>query len=206
MQSPSGTLCWWLGKLIPSLLLVGIGLVGGAFWLSCQDHVDFQTWRTEQLKTLDAERGQVLRGLDGVHARRKKIQVEIPGEEERIRQADKIIGELNHLASTWDRLVGNPEQQKANAEQLAHMARLRADAAERLAALQQESKRTGWERDGLEITRAGLDAQFQAVDRDRSTALHYLGFAWRRLRTGIICTLALYGLGCFFFYLRIRKS
>jgi hypothetical protein len=206
MRSPAGTVRSWLGKLIPGLLLVGVGLVGDAFWLSWQDHVDFQAWRTEQLKTLGAERGQVLRDLDDVHARLKKIQIEIPAEEERIRQAHKIIAELNHLASTWDRLVGNPEQQKANAEQLAHMTKLRTDAAERLAALQQESKRTGWERDGLEITRAGLDAQFQAVDRERSTALHYLGLAWRRLRTGIICTLALYGLGCLFFYLRIRKS
>jgi hypothetical protein len=206
MQSPAGTLRWWLGKLIPGVLLAGVGLAGGAFWLSWQDPVDFQAWRTEQLKTIGAERGQVLRGLDNVHSRQKQIQVEIPAEAERIRQADKIITELNQLASTWDRYVGNPEQQKANAEQLTHMTKLRDDAAVRLVGLQQESKRTGWERDGLEISRTSLDARFQVVDGDRSTALHYLGLAWRRLRVGIICTLALYGLGCFLFYLRIRKS
>lgn len=206
MSSPAQIIRWWLGRLVPGLLLAGVALVIGAAWEDWHSRVDFTGWRAAQLETLGAEHGQVLRGLDDIHARLKRIQAEIPVEQERIRQADKIIGELNHLASTWDRLVGNPEQQRANAEQLAHLTTLRRDAAARVTALQQESTRTTWEGDGLEITRASVEARLQVVEADRTAAGHYLGLAWHSLRAGIICALALYGVGCFLFFLRLRSS
>jgi hypothetical protein len=204
MSSPLRLIRWWLGKLVPGLLVSGLALAAGAGWLDWHDRVDFPSWREEQLQALGTERAQVLGGLDDVRARLGRIQGQIPLEQERVRQADKIIGELSHLASTWDRLVGNPEQQKANHEQLTHVTQLRADAAERVAALQQESRQTSWERDGLEITRASVDARLRAVETDRSVAAHYLGLAWRRMRVGLVGVLTLYSLGWVLFYFRRR--
>jgi hypothetical protein len=205
MQSPAGTIRWWLGKLAPGLLLAGSALIVGAFWLADRDPVDFKASRVGQLNALGTERDQVLRSLDDVHARFKNIHAEIPAQQERVGQADKIIRELNRLTSTWDKYVGDPEQQKANATQLERMTTLRTEANDRLAALQEESQRTTWERDGLEITLAGVNARLRAIENDRSTAAHYLGVAWRRMRVGIICVLALYSLGWFLFYLRRRQ-
>ncbi len=204
MSSPARLLHWWLGKLVPGLVLSGIALAAGACWLDWHDRVDFTAWRNGQLLSLVEERTQARRGLDDVHARLGRIQGEIPLQQERIRQADKIIGELKHLGSTWDRLVGNPEQQKANSDQLAHVTQLRSDAAERVAELQQESKQTTWERDGLEITLASIDARLRAVENDRGVAGHYLRLAWRRMKAGILGALVLYSLGWVLFYFRRR--
>jgi hypothetical protein len=201
-QSPAAGIRWWLGKLFPGLLLTALALVAGAFWLRWHDDADFDAWRSGRLGALSAERDQVQRRWEAVQAGLQRTLAEISAGEEQIRAADKVVAELKELSSTWDRLVGNREQQIANAEQLARMTKLRAESADRVAALRLESKRMIWERDGLEISRSRLNAELAVIANDRTAAGHYLRLAWRDMKTAIIW--ALYGAGRLIFFLQSR--
>jgi len=181
-------------------LLPALALVAGAIWLRCSDRVDFGAARRARLATVLEQRDHVQRRWDSVQARVQRIQSEIPQREEEIRRADKVVGELKELRSTWERLVGDREQQIANGEQLARMTKFRAESADRVAALRLESKRTIWERDGLEISRARLDAQLDLLQNDGTVAGHYLRLAWHLMKSGIIWGLAIYGAGCLAFF------
>jgi chromosome segregation ATPase len=204
MQTTGRIIRGWLGKLLPGLLIVALPMVAGGFWLSSHDGSGFTARRREQLQTLGEERARLHAALADIHARMDRISGEITVEHDRSQKADKVISQLKELQSTWDRLVGNREQQQANEEQLARMRKLRADATEHGAALQQELKRSTWERDGLEITRASIDERLSAVEHDGSAAGHYLHLAWSRLEGWIIAGLGLYYLAWAF--LRARPG
>jgi len=90
-------------------------------------------------------------------------------------------------------------------EQLARMAKFHTEATDRLAALQQESKGTIWERDGLEISLVRLDTRWQILETDRTKVGHYLDLAWNRMRPWIICALAFYYLGWMLLHFRRRR-
>ncbi|MSU69352.1 MAG: hypothetical protein EXS39_00945 [Opitutaceae bacterium] len=195
MQSLARIIQGWVGKAALGLLIAGCALAADGSWLSWHDHGDFDAWSRDQLRALGSERAPVNQAVDNVRERMDRLSAELSAEQERTRRAAKIIAQLEDLQSTWDHYVGNREQQTANAEQLARMTNLRDDAAERAAALQQEFKRTTWERDGLELARGSIDARLQAAENNRAAVGHYLRLAWHRLQGWIISGLALYYLG-----------
>src|SRR3954462_5422840 len=142
---------WIFEKFAAATLIVTLALAACGLWLFLKDRVDFDQWRQDVVRSINGERTKTKAALDDVHKRMDRISVEITAEQDRAKQADKVIDQLRDLESTWDRYVGNPAQQKANKEQLERMNTLRAALTAKAQTLQQEFTRTTWERDGLEI-------------------------------------------------------
>jgi hypothetical protein len=169
---------WIVEKFAAAALIVALGLVACSLWLFLRDNVDFDQWRQGVVRAINGERAKTKAALDDVHKRMDRISAEITAEQERGKQADKVIAQLKELESTWDRLIGNREQQKANAEQIERLSALRVTLTAKTQTLQREFTRTTWERDGLEIALGKLDVQLKAAEENQSRVLHYLDSAW----------------------------
>jgi hypothetical protein len=192
---------WVFEKFAAAALIVGLGLVACGLWLFLKDNVDFDQWRHDLLRTVNGERAKVQAAMADVHQRMDRIAAEISAEQDRGKQADRVLTQLRDLESTWDRFIGNPEQQKANAEQVAKITALRTEITAKTQALQQEFKRTTWERDGLEIALGKLDARLHSIEAQQSRVWHYLERAWNyklgwlQMKWWVYLTLGLYFLG-----------
>jgi hypothetical protein len=169
---------WVIEKFAAAALIVALGLAALGLWLFLKDNVDFDQWRDDVVRTLNGTRTEVRAALGDVHTRMDRISAEITAEQERAKMADGAIAKLKDLESTWERLVGNSEQQKANAEQIEKMSSLRATLTTRITQLQRDFTRATWERDGLEIALGKLDAQMATVEAKRSRVVHYLRSTW----------------------------
>src|SRR6185436_316362 len=113
---------------------------------------------------LREERAALEGKLTEVQKRSETISAQIPPEQDRVARSEKIIRQLEELQSTWDRVVGNRAQQKANAERLENVRKLHETAVARVAELQQELARSKWERDGYEIERTRIEAQLRVFE------------------------------------------
>ncbi len=169
---------WIFRKFAGAALIALLALAAGGLWLYLRDNVDFEVWRQDLVRTISGERTKVRAALADVNQRMARMSAEMVAEEERGRQADKVIAQLKELESTWDRLVANPAQQKSNAEQLEKMAAWRRQIAAKAGELQTEFTRTTWERDGLEIALGKVETQLQAAQAGQSRMLHYLERIW----------------------------
>jgi hypothetical protein len=169
---------WIVSKVAIAALIVVLGAAAMGLWLFVRDRVDFDQWRSDAVRALNGRRAETKAALDDVNKRLDRIAAEITAEQERGRVADGAIGKLRELESVWDRLIGNPEQQKANAAQLERLLALRKDVTTRVAQLQRDFTRTTWERDGLQVALGKLEAQFAEVDAQQSKVLHYLDAVW----------------------------
>jgi hypothetical protein len=192
---------WLTGKTVAASLILGLGLTAGGLWLFLRDNIDFDEWRSDLLRTLTGERTKVQSALGDVQKRSERLSAEAAAEHARAKQAETIIARLKELESTWDRLVGNPEQQKANAEQRARMQAVQTDALARAEKARQDFTRTTWERDGLEIALGKIDARLTEAEAKKSKVQHYLEKVWhyrvghREVRTWVMVSLALYFFG-----------
>jgi hypothetical protein len=151
----------------------------------------FAETRAARILELTAQRNGLDQELVAVRGRLAALPARIAAEEEKVRQAEKIIAQLGELKSTWDRLVGNPAQQRANDEQIARMQQLRTESHNRIAALRDETKRTQWETDGLDIDRAQVAAQLAATERRSWALVHYLELGWQGVRRWVELALVL---------------
>jgi Tfp pilus assembly protein FimV len=170
-----------------------VAVVGNALRLSFLSKTSYADTRAAQILELTAKRNQLDTDLAAIRARLAAFPAKIVAEEEKVGQAEKIITQLKALESTWDRLVGNPAQQKANAEQIARMQQLRTAAATRITELKDETKRTKWEQDGLDIDRARVTARLAATERRSWALTHYLGLGWDGVRRWVVPALLLNG-------------
>ncbi len=186
---------WLVGKTAAAGLILALGLAAGGLWLFLKDNVDFDDWRRDVMQTLSGERTKIEAALGDVHQRMDRITAEIAAERAKAEQAGKVADQLKGLESTWDRLLGNSEQQKANEEQRLKMDTMKAAARARAEKLQQEFTRTTWERDGLEVALGKKDSELRAAQAKKSKVQHYLENAWARSKHWVILALALYFLG-----------
>lgn len=169
---------WLFEKFAAAIAIVVLGLAACGLWLFLKDNVDFDTWRTELMRTINGERAKVQAALADVHRRMDRIATEISAEQARAAQADKVIAQLKDLDSTWDRVVGDRAQQKANNERLASVSALRQQVTVKIGQLQNDFQHATWERDGLEIALGKLDARLQQAREQQSRVLHYLDQVW----------------------------
>ena len=186
---------WLLGKTAAAGLILALGLGAGGLWLFLKDNVGFEDWRRDVIRTITGERAHIQSALGDVEQRLTRMKTEIAAERAKADQAGKIIEQLKALESTWDRLVGNPEQQRANAEQSTKMVALRATAIARIETLQKEYTRTTWERDGLEVALGKKDTELKTAEAKKSKVQHYLEDAWSRSRIWVYLALVLYFFG-----------
>lgn len=169
---------WVVQKFAAAALIGVLALVACGLWIFLKDKVDFDLWRQEIIRTVDGERARTRAALADVELRMTRITAEMAAEDERGKQADRILAQLKELESRWDRLIGNPEQQKANDEQMKKVADLRLQITTKRNELQREFTRTTWERDGLELALGKVEAKYQAVVAQQSKLWHYFDRTW----------------------------
>jgi hypothetical protein len=188
------------------VVICGLAVVANAVRLSFLSKTSYADTRAARILELTAKRNQLDTDLAAVRARLAGFPARIVVEEAKVQQADKVITQLKALESTWDRLVGNPAQQKANTEQIARMQQLRTESTNRITDLRDDTKRTKWEQDGLDIDRAKVAAQLAATE-SRSWALtHYLGLGWDGARRWVVTALLLNGAGILLFVWWHRRT
>lgn len=169
---------WLFEKFAAAALIVALALAACGLWLFLKDNVDFDQWRQDVVRTLNGKRKEVRAALADVHRRMDRISAEISAERERAKLADSALATLKDLESTWDRYVGNPEQQKANAAQIEKMTALRVTLTAKIKELEYNFTRATWERDGLEIALGKLEVQIGEVEAQRSRVWHYAEKVW----------------------------
>ena len=140
----------WLFQKVSAVVLIGVlALASYGVWMFLKDNVDFDLQRNEIVRALNGERERIHAAVDDVDERLGLLATQMATEGELVAKTDKIIAKLESLESTWDRLIGNPEQQVANQAQKEKMIGVRTEAEQRIAALQEKYDRTTWEREGL---------------------------------------------------------
>ena len=169
---------WVFEKFATAVLIIGLGFVACGLWLFLKDNVDLDQWKQEVVRSISGERTRTKAALDDVHKRMDRIAAEITAEQDRGRQADKILANLRELESTWDKLVGDRAQQKANAERIESLTALRLTITGKVGVLQQDFTRATWERDGLEIALGKLDEKLKVAQAEQSKVLSYAERTW----------------------------
>lgn len=181
---------WLLQKLAAAALIVGLGLAAYGLWLFLRETVDFDTRRTELVQALTDERDHLQALRADLERRLGELQADIVAQEERAERAAKVVAALRSLESWWDRWFGNPEQQKANADQIRRMEELRGSATARVAELRQAVLQTTWEREGLEIALARAERRLAGAEQSESRVAHYFRRAWDEMKWYVVAALA----------------
>jgi hypothetical protein len=186
---------WLLRKLSAGLLMVVLGVAAVALGLYLRETVDFDRSRAIMIQALTDERDQLQAVRAEIEARMVKMQSDIVIQEERVTRATKVISTLRELESWWDRLVGNPDQQKANADQIERMTALSAESTNALVDLRRSLLQLTGERDGLELALTRLQGRLQAELQTESRVVHYTRRAWEKSRVYVVTALALFVFG-----------
>ena len=186
---------WLLRKLSAGLLMVVLGVAAVALGLYIRETVDFDRSRAIMIQALTDERDQLQAVRAEIEARMVKMQSDIVIQEERVTRATKVISTLRELESWWDLLVGNPDQQKANANQIERMTALSAESTNALVDLRRSLLQLTGERDGLELALTRLQGRLQAELQTESRVVHYTRRAWEKSRVYVVTALALFVFG-----------
>lgn len=167
---------------IAALTLAALGLY---FFINDESDLNREPRLRRELAQLDAELAAVQQRID-------QLEVDLVPAKSRVVQADKVIAQREQIKNTWSWFTGNREQQKANEEQLERMQAFRADAAAKLADVQQELRRVRWERDGRQIERDRVTDALREEEARQATFSYYLQRAWLRSRSWIFLGAAAY--------------
>jgi hypothetical protein len=188
-------LSWLSRKLVVGVVLIVAGLAGLGFWVYLRDQVDFDLRRSELIRALSGETAKLRAALSDVEARMAATRVEIAAMQERAAQSARVAKELEALNSGFNRLTISSEQLRENTERLARMKQMEADSLKRVADLQEQLKRTQWEKDGLEIALGRMQVQLKTVEEQKSRVLHYAREAWARHGHHVLLLVGVYFLG-----------
>ncbi len=172
-------ICRWLLQRIAGVLLIALlAIAGCGLWLFLRDNLTVHEWQQDSLRLLSGQRAQLQSALSDVEQRLNGISERLAAEQARLRQAEKVIADLRAQESTWDRLIGNPEQQQKNEERLASVTALHGQLRQTTGQLQEQYTRTTWERDGLRLAQGKLELQLQELQTKRSAVVGYLERIW----------------------------
>lgn len=191
-----GRIISWLShKLIFGAVLAVVALAGLGFWVYFRDQVDFDLRRLEIVRALTGETAKLQAALADVEARMAAMRVEVAAQQERSAQAAKVANELERLGSGLNRLTTDSAQLRGNEERLARMRQMQADSLKRTAELQDNLKRTQWEKDGLEIALGRMRLQLKSAEENKSKVVHYVREAWAKHGPYVLLVVGLYFLG-----------
>ncbi|HTQ29699.1 MAG TPA: hypothetical protein VMI53_00675 [Opitutaceae bacterium] len=186
---------WLVQKFALGVFIAVLGLAAYGLWLFLRDNVDFDAVRRQFLAQLNGDRRHFRAVLDDADKRMAEIQADLAKQQARAQTTGKAIAGLEGLQSTWARFFGDSEQQRAYAEQLAHMQQLKHDAEKRAVDLQEQLVRTQWEKDGIEIALGKLDRRIRTEEANQSRVVHYLLLAWDKAKWYVAAVLGLYFFG-----------
>ncbi len=171
----------WLGqKLIAAALIVLIALAGYGLWLFLQDEGLLDTRRVEKIQRAVTERDQLIDIKQQVEKKIAGFRSEIEAQQERLREAEKIITRLRDLESWWDRWFGNRTQQAVNVEQRQRMEALKSEAVTKLGPLQRAVTQAVWEQEGADNALRKANHEVALLEATKSKTRHYVIVAWDR--------------------------
>jgi hypothetical protein len=159
---------WVVEKFAVGALIVLLAVAGCSAWLYLRNSLNFEAWRQDMMRSINGERSRYQTALAGVQQELAQTATEITRQQDQLRLADRIIGELKDLQSTWDRVFGDREQQAKLATRLADVTARRKEIQAKLDQLQEQYTHKTWERDGLQVAISKVDLRVQAVERQES--------------------------------------
>lgn len=186
---------WLLQKVSVGVLIVVLGLAAYGMWLFLRDNVDFDSRRSERVEQVRAERDRLATLHAAALAQIAALEAEAAEHERKIQQAGRVIETLRQLESWWDRILGNPEQQKANAEQIAKMEKMQTSLAATLNEVRRTLTHATWESEGMALSLARAEADLVDAEQTTSRAEHYLRLAWEKAGLYVIIALVSYFFG-----------
>ncbi|HEX2853019.1 MAG TPA: hypothetical protein VHO24_07270 [Opitutaceae bacterium] len=186
---------WLAQKLAAAALIVVLGLAAYGLWLFVREQGDFNVNRDSLIQELTLKRAQLTAAKTEIEKRLVDLQTGIETQRDRVKRAQRVIDLLRDMESWWDRLWGNPSQQKANGEQLQKMEQLKTSALGQVADLHRTLTQTRWEKDGLEIELSRVSRQIVDIEASKSKVAHYLRAAWREAGWYVVLALVTYFFG-----------
>jgi hypothetical protein len=186
---------WLAQKLAIAALIVVLGVAAYALWMFVREQGDFNLQRDAMRRDLAQKRDQLTAAKIEVEKRLSEFQAGIEVQRERVKRAQRVIDLLQSMESWWDRLWGNPSQQKANEEQVKRMEELKTGALGQVAELTKTVTRAAWEKDGIEIELARVGREISGIEASKSKVAHYLYAAWHEAKWYVALALASYFLG-----------
>lgn len=196
MYSLLAKLAAWLLQKLAVVILIGVlGLSAYALWLFIQDQQGTEARKSQMVAGLTEERSRLTALKTEMEAKIASLQADAEVQKQRIVRAEKILAALNDLASWWDRVFGNPEQQKANEAQAARVEELKREANAKLPEIQRLLTHTTWEKEGLLLSLERVEKQLIDVEQVESETMHYLRAAWDASKWYLALALASYIFG-----------
>jgi hypothetical protein len=169
---------WVFRRFAGGVVIVALAVAVFGLWLYLKDPVSIDDWQHEIVRSIDKERAAYKSSIDLAQRKMDRISAEMTAEQEKGKQADKIIANLRELQSTWDKYTGNAAQQKANDQRIESLTTTRLAATAKIAGLQQEFNRATWERDALEASLGKLEEKRVAAQEEESTFMRYAERTW----------------------------
>jgi hypothetical protein len=186
---------WLAQKLLGAVLIVLVALAAYGLWLYVQEERVLEQSRIVRLQAALADRDRLVQARDAIERRITAFRAELNTQQERLRQAEKIVASLRSLESWWERWFGNSRQQSANTDQVLRVEALQREATGRVAELQRTLTQITWERDGAELALRRVTHEIGRLEESRSRLRHYALLAWEKLRWYVLTALLAYFFG-----------
>lgn len=186
---------WLLQKLAVVILIGVLSLAAYALWLFIQDQQGTEARRIQRVELLTLERERLSTLKTDIEQRIAGLQAEAETQKQRIARAEKILAALQDLANWWDRLFGNPEQQKANEAQAARVEELKREASAKLPEIQRLLTHTTWEKEGLLLSLERVEKELIDTEKIESETVRYLREAWDKTKVYLALAIATYLFG-----------
>lgn len=186
---------WLLQKFAVVILIVVLALAAYAAWLFYQDQRASKGRSTEWVQALHDERDRLQTLKSDIESRIAALQAEAALQKDRIQRAEKILQMFRDLSNWWDRLFGNPEQQRINDEQAKRVEALKQDAAGKLPEIERLLTHTAWEKEGVMLLLERVQRQLISAEELETAGTHYLKAAWDASKWYIALALATYLFG-----------
>ena len=172
------------------IMIAALSLGALGFWLWERDRPQLNRERDlrDQLATLEKK-------IQAADQRVETLAFQVPPEQQRVAQSEKIIRQLQELQTTWNLVVGNRAQQRANAERLRNLRTTNETAVARLAELQQQVAQAKWELESHEIERSRIHSTLRLEDAKKAGAGYRVQRAWMSVRAWLCFGGALYLIG-----------
>lgn len=167
---------------------LSLGALGLWLWQRDRPRLNRERVLRNQLVALDEK-------IKAAEQRVEAIAAQIPPEQERVAQSEKIIRQLEELQTTWNLVAGNRAQQRANAERLRNLRTTNETAVAKVADLQQQVAQANWERESHEIERTRIGSTLRVEEASRAGAGHRVQRIWMSVRAWLCFGGALYLIG-----------
>ncbi len=186
---------WLLQKMLAAVLIVLLALAVYAGWLYLQDERVLESERITRLQKAVTSRDELLAAQAALAQKLTTLQADLNTQQDRVQRAADIVAALRQLESWWDRLLGNPAQQTANAEQIQRMESLKSSAVVKMAELRTAAGRILHESESLDLSLSRANAEVARLEASQSKPRQYVFAAWEKTKWWIALALGSYFVG-----------